>query len=88
MSTLLLQQQIAKLDGLPGCPVCGAKPRHRYGGHKNRRISFECEAIFIVEPNSEIRVMVPCPAPSDTAAMMLNAEILAEADRLAQAGAA
>ena len=87
MSTLL-QKRIAKLDSLPGCPVCGAKPRLSYGGHKKRRVSFECEAIFFVEPNTEIRVMVPCPAPSDTAALILNME-MGEADaRAAKAGAA
>lgn len=88
MSTIILQQRIAKLDSLPGCPVCGAKLRLSYGGHKNRRIVFECEAVFIAEPNAEIRTMMPCPKPSETAAMMLNKEIEAATARSAKAGAA
>lgn len=88
MSNLLLQQRIAKLDSLPGCPACGAKLRLRTGGHKNRRVYFDCEASFACTPNTEITVMMACPAPSETAAMMLNREIEEDAARFAQRGAA
>lgn len=88
MSNLLHHRHLAKLDSLTNCPVCGAKRRLAYGGRKARRVIFECEASFVCDPNTEIRAMMPCPAPSELAANLLNHELIEEDASQSQAGAA
>jgi hypothetical protein len=75
MKQVVLAQRIAKLDELKSCPVCGAPLVQKCGGHKNRKMFFDCSAIFMANPNAPIEALLPCPKPSVTAAMILDAEI-------------
>ena len=75
MTQIILAQRIAKLDELNRCPVCGSPLVQRCGGRKNRKMFFDCSAIFMVNPNAPIEALLPCPKPSVTAAMILDAEI-------------
>lgn len=82
-------KRIDKLDSLTNCPVCGSQPGIALGGRKHRKRAFECGAIFYVLPGEAIGNLLPCPAPSNTAATLLDLEIV-QADHVAagKAGAA
>jgi hypothetical protein len=73
-------KRIAALDALNNCPVCGAKRGLSLGGRKNRKLSFDCGAVFFVMPGRAISGMLACPGPSNTAALLLDLAI-AEAEQ-------
>ncbi|WP_349433597.1 hypothetical protein [Pararhizobium sp. A13] len=79
----LTRKRIAKFDALSNCPVCGSKRGLALGGRKNRKLSFDCGAIFYVEPGQPIGSLLPCPGPSNTAAILLDLEIV-QADHVAR----
>jgi hypothetical protein len=80
---IMTSKRIAKLDSLTNCPSCGAVRRLALGGKKNRKVAFSCDALFYVEPGQPIGCLLPCPGPSNTAADLLNLEIV-QADHFAQ----
>jgi hypothetical protein len=86
MMDIMTSKRIAKLDSLTNCPCCGAPRGLALGGRKNRKVAFSCDAIFAVEPGQPIRCLLPCPGPSNTAADLLDREII-EADHRALARA-
>ena len=69
-------KRIAKLDSLGNCPSCGSARGLALGGRKNRKLSFDCGAIFFVEPGQPIGNLLPCPGSSNTAAILLDLEIV------------
>lgn len=85
----ILTKRIDVLDALANCPVCGAKRGLSLGGRKNRKLSFDCGAIFFTMPGHPIDSMLPCPGPSNTAALLLDLGITeAEQLQLVKVGAA
>lgn len=85
----MTSKRIATLDALRNCPVCGSERGLSFGGRKNRKLSFDCGAIFFTLPGHPIASMLPCPGPSNTAAMLLDLSIVeAEQMELVKAGAA
>jgi hypothetical protein len=77
-------KRIDKLDSLTNCPVCGSQPGLALGGRKARKRAFECGAIFYVSRGEAIGNLLPCPGPSNTAANLLDLEII-QADHVATA---
>ncbi|OJF91723.1 hypothetical protein AX761_21980 [Rhizobium sp. 58] len=86
---LMTSKRIDQLDALTKCPVCGSARSQALGGRKNRKVFFACGSTFYCHPGAPIGSMLPCPAPTDTAATLLELEIV-ERDHLAlaKAGAA
>lgn len=85
----LIHKQIAKLDSITNCPVCGSPRSYTLGGRKGRKLFFLCGSLFFCHPGAPIGALIPCPRPSETAADLLNLEIVQadHTDRM-QAGAA
>ena len=80
---IMTSKRIAKLDSVTNCPSCGGARGIALGGRKNRKVPFSCGAVFFVDPGQPIGCLLACPGPSNTAADLLELEIV-QADYVAQ----
>lgn len=66
--------RLAVLQGLSGCPACGARVKTHGSADGRFSALFACAAIFDVAEGQPISVLRPCPASSYVAIAALNRE--------------